>query len=462
MTVHRVTNASAKEHGHVPSRLYVLSGEDAGQEIAIPPVGVIVGADESCSLKLKDTKVSRKHVAIVPGETGFRVKDMGSRNGTWIDGAQLTEGEVPVGAILRVGSTLLQLLPAEEAGPLPASARTQFGALRGQSDPMRRVFSVLERASASNAPVLVLGESGTGKELVARALHDEGSRKNAPVVVFDCGAASDTLIESELFGHKKGSFTGAQGDRLGAFAAAHKGTLFLDEIGDLPIALQPKLLRMLERGEIIPVGSNKSEQYDVRIIAATHKDLWGEVGRGTFRGDLYFRLSVVEVHMPALRQRPDDIALLVSTFLEANGASPAGVEGKSLDRLTSYAWPGNVRELRNVIARSVTLAAPGATFAEMPVLLKLRKPSDIAPVAVAQSIARFEAPYHEAKEELLLRFDREYCTKLLERAGGNLSHAARLAGLDRKHLYRVLERAGMAGERGSGGGSSEDSGAPEA
>jgi DNA-binding NtrC family response regulator len=451
MTIHRVTNAAEREHASVPSRLYVLSGENAGMEVSIPPVGVVVGADDACAVKLIDARVSRKHVSIVPGEAGFRVKDMGSRNGTWVDGAQITEGEVPVGAILRVGSTLLQLLPAEEAGPLPASARTQFGALRGQSDGMRRVFSVLERASKSNAPVLVLGESGTGKELVARALHDEGSRKGGPFVVFDCGAASDSLIESELFGHKKGSFTGAQADRLGAFAAAHKGTLFLDEIGDLPLSLQPKLLRMLERGEVIPVGSNKAEQYDVRIVAATHKDLWGEVGRGTFRGDLYFRLSVVEVHMPALRQRPEDIPLLVRAFLEANGASSQNVEGRSLERLTSYAWPGNVRELRNVIARSVALAAPGATFPEMPVLLKLRKPSD-ATTAPAAAIARLDAPYHEAKEELLLKFDREYCAKLLERAQGNLSQAARLAGLDRKHLYRVLERAGLGGDRGQSSG----------
>jgi DNA-binding NtrC family response regulator len=330
-------------------------------------------------------------------------------------------------------------MPADEVVDIPPSEADHFGALYGSSHAMRTVFAILERASKTSAPVLCLGESGTGKELMARAVHDNSPRKDAPFVVFDCGASTETLIESDLFGHTKGAFTGAATDRQGAFAAAHGGTLFLDEIGDLPVTLQPKLLRMLEAGEVVPLGGRKSERYDVRIVAATHRDVFGEVARGGFRGDLYYRLAVVEVNVPPLRARPGDLPKLIAMFLERAGAShlAAQVGGAALERLQRYHWPGNVRELRNVVTRAVALSGPDDDFASLPFVLR---PTAAAPEAAT---VRADRPFHEAKDELIAKFEREYLSDLVQRAGGNLSEAARIAGLERKFLYKLLERAGL-------------------
>jgi len=446
MLLQRVTNAIASAKVRRPSRLRVLheSGAGATEEIPLPAAGVVLGAHESCDVVLADPAVSRKHVSIVPCEAGFDVSDLGSRNGTWLDGAKLTRATVPPGSTLRIGASLVQMLPAEEPVDIPPSARASFGAMLGSSEAMRRVFAVLERASASDAPILLLGESGTGKELAARAVHEASRRKDGPFVVFDCGAASESLVESTLFGHKRGAFTGAHADHPGAFALAHGGTLFLDEIGDLPLAMQPKLLRMLERGEVTPLGARKSESYDVRFVAATHRDLPAEVARGAFRADLYYRLAVVEVLLPPLRQRRSDIPEIVRAMLRGRVDD---VSGPSLDRLLAYAWPGNVRELRNVIARAAALSLPNAKFSEMPVVLRAEVQG-----AEPEPLARADRPYHEAKDALLERFDREYCEDLMRRAAGNVSQAARLAGLERKYLYKVLERAGM---RPSSGGDDE-------
>jgi DNA-binding NtrC family response regulator len=456
MLIERVTNAVVSAKGRRPSRIRLLRAEsnDVAEEIPLPAAGAVIGASSECDVVIVDPAVSRKHATIVPCDAGFDVTDLASRNGTWLDGAKITRATVPAGSMLRVGGTVLQLLPAEEALDIPPSERTSFGAMLGSSDAMRRVFSILERASLSDAPILLLGESGTGKELAARAVHDASRRKDAPFVVFDCGAASDSLIESALFGHKRGSFTGAHADYPGAFALAHGGTLFLDEIGDLPLALQPKLLRMLERGEVTPLGARKSETYNVRFVAATHRDLPAEVARGTFRADLYYRLAVVEVILPPLRQRRSDIPEIVRAMLRAHRAALGvdlasfnadEVSGASLDRLLGYAWPGNVRELRNVIARAAALSLPAAKFSDMPVVLRADATTD----EPASPIGRADKPYHEAKDALLSRFDREYCEDLMSRAGGNVSHAARLAGLERKYLYKVLERAGLREPTGS-------------
>ncbi|HLK38303.1 MAG TPA: sigma-54-dependent Fis family transcriptional regulator, partial [Polyangiaceae bacterium] len=311
-----MTNTLERPATRDRSRLRVLFGPDAGTEVDLPSVGVVVGADPACDVVLNDAAVSKRHATIAPSAAGFEVVDLASRNGTWLDGVGLTRASVPLGTTLRLGTSLVQLLPAEKSVEIEPSERTSFGAMVGGSLAMRRVYAVLERASRTQAPLLLLGESGTGKELAARGVHEAGPRGAGPFVVFDCGAASDSLIESELFGHKRGSFTGAVSDRPGAFALAHGGTLFLDEIGDLPLALQPKLLRLAERGEVTPLGGRAAERYDVRIVAATHRDLWAEVGRGTFRGDLYYRLGVVEVRLPALRERTEDVPELTRLFLQ--------------------------------------------------------------------------------------------------------------------------------------------------
>jgi transcriptional regulator with GAF, ATPase, and Fis domain len=294
----------------------VVDGPDRGIELELPPIGVVLGSERTCDVVLTDAFVSRRHCSIIPHAQGFAITDLGSKNGTIIDGVAVGKVVAPPGVAIRIGKTLVQLMPADEVVDIPPSEGESFGALYGGSFVMRQVFGLLERASRSPAPILFLGESGTGKELMARGVHDASPRKDGPFVVFDCGASTESLIESDLFGHVKGAFTGAAGDRVGAFAAAHGGTLFLDEIGDLPVALQPKLLRMLEAGEVTPLGGRKTERYDVRIVAATHRDVFGEVARGGFRGDLYYRLAVVEVHVPPLRQRTGDLARLVAMFLE--------------------------------------------------------------------------------------------------------------------------------------------------
>ncbi|HTJ47400.1 MAG TPA: sigma 54-interacting transcriptional regulator, partial [Kofleriaceae bacterium] len=399
--------------------------------------------DPGCDVVLADPAVSSRHCMIAPAAHGFNVTDLGSKNGTLLDGARIGKITAPAGAVLAIGRSLVEMLPADEVIDIPPSSAARFGNLVGTSVAMRQVFAILERAARSDSSILLLGESGTGKELAARAVHDASPRKDQPFVVFDCGAATDTLIESDLFGHVRGAFTGAQTDRTGAFAAAHGGTLFLDEIGDLPVALQPKLLRMLEAGEVVPLGGRKPERFDVRVVAATHRDVFGEVARGGFRGDLYYRLAVVEVHLPPLRQRHGDLPGLIELFLEKAGRSDLARQvergGPTLDKLTRYHWPGNVRELRNVIARAVALAGPDDDFASLPILLRptLSAPEAPAPTALA------DRPFHEAKDDLIARFERDYLVDLLARSGGNLSEAARKAGLERKFLYKLLARAGL-------------------
>ncbi|HEY4058238.1 MAG TPA: sigma 54-interacting transcriptional regulator [Kofleriaceae bacterium] len=439
MLVTRVTNAVAARPHVASAQLRVVDGPDRGLEVDLPPVGVVLGSERSCDVPLSDPWVSRRHCSVAPAPGGFTVTDLQSKNGTLIDGVAVHKVVAPPGATLRIGKTLVQLMPADEVLDIPPSQNDRFGALIGASAAMRSVFAVLERASKSAAPVLFLGESGTGKELMARGVHDASPRKDGPFVVFDCGASTENLIESDLFGHTKGAFTGASADRQGAFAAAHGGTLFLDEIGDLPVGLQPKLLRMLEAGEVQRLGGSKSERYDVRIVAATHRDVFGEVARGGFRGDLYYRLAVVEVHVPPLRARPGDLKQLISMFLERAGAKElaAQVGGQALERLERYHWPGNVRELRNVITRAVALAGPDDDFQSLPFVLR---PTVAAPEATT---AKADRPFHVAKDELINKFEREYLTDLVQRAGGNLSEAARIAGLERKFLYKLLERAGL-------------------
>jgi DNA-binding NtrC family response regulator len=312
-----------------------------------------------------------------------------------------------------------------------------LGAVRGRSPVMRDLFAVIERASRSRANVLVTGESGTGKELVARELVKRGARADKPFVVIDCGALSPTLAESELFGHLRGAFTGAERDRIGAFEAADGGTIFLDEIGDLPIDLQPKLLRVLETREIRRVGETKLRRIDTRVIAATHRRLRHDVACGRFREDLFYRLSVVTLHVPPLRDRNGDMLLLVEAVLESLGASDQRhlFDADVLAKLLRHTWPGNVRELRNYVERTIVHGRAEA--------LPLAEPVESAP----SENVDIAMPFKEAKRALVERFSRQYLEKLVEWSGGNVSRAARRAGMNRMNLHRLLREYRIAAGR---------------
>jgi DNA-binding NtrC family response regulator len=437
MKLTRVTNEMRIAGEVRGAHVRVVGGPSGGESFDVPPMGILVGASAEADLVLDDPAVSARHCSIVPTSRGFQIVDLKSKNGTFVDGVAVQNAIVPVGGTVRVGGSALQLLPECEVNTLEPSAACSFGDLVGSSVAMRTVYALLERAAASDATVVLTGESGTGKELAARAIHEASARREGSFVVFDCGAASDNLIESDLFGHRRGAFTGADRDRPGAFVRADGGTLFLDEIGDLPLQLQPKLLRMLEMGEVTPLGGDATETSDVRIVAATHRDLWTDAHEGTFRTDLYYRLAVVEVHMPSLRARREDIPELVSAILDKQGIEPGSIAGDNLGRLQAHAWPGNVRELRNVVTRAAVLAQKGAPFTEWPVALRTMPGTERPPAVVA------DRPFREAKDAVVEQFERAYLEDLLRRAAGNISEAARIAEVERKYLYRLLDKHGL-------------------
>ncbi len=423
-------------------KLAVVAGPDEGREAPIDGV-VEIGADDACGLQLTDRAVSRRHASVAVEKDGIVVRDLGSKNGTLIGGVRITEARVPLGTVLVIGKSSIAVQARFHVRQVAPSEQDRFGDMLGKSVAMRELFAILERVAPSHATVLVEGESGTGKELVARSIHEASSRKSAPYLVFHCGAVPSELAESELFGHKKGAFSGAATDRAGAFQKAHGGTICLDELGELPLELQPKLLRVLESGEVRPVGEDIARKVDVRVIASTNRDLHAEVQRGRFRADLYYRLEVVRVRVPPLRKRPEDVAVIVESLLRGKIAESA-VEGDNLARLTGYAWPGNVRELRNVLERAVTLATkPGSS--EKPRFSELV--FDLGPASDAPATLGFEMPgmsspmpYKDAKAQLLDAFDRAYVGALLDRHKGNILRAAAAAGISRKHLYELMKR----------------------
>jgi DNA-binding NtrC family response regulator len=315
---------------------------------------------------------------------------------------------------------------------------SQFEGVVGTSKPIADVFAMVESVAPTDVTVLITGESGTGKELVARAIHTRSERSSRPFIAINCAALAESLLESELFGHVKGSFTGAVASRRGLFEEASGGTLFLDEIGELSPATQVRLLRVLQEGEIRPLGANESRKVDVRIIAATHRDLQAEVQRKTFRQDLFYRLNVVSIHLPALRERVPDLPALAHHFVKKSSArfekSVNKIDPEALERLCAYAWPGNVRELENAMERAVVLARSDTVTPDL-------LPSELRPsteVRTRSSNAP-QLPLSDARTE----FERNYITSVLTRAEGNTAEAARLAGVDRSNFRRLLKRHGF-------------------
>ena len=324
---------------------------------------------------------------------------------------------------------------------------TQFGGMVGRSAPMRTLFALLKRAAASQATVLIEGETGTGKECSADAIHSEGLRRDGPFVVVDCGAIPPQLMESELFGYERGSFTGATNSRQGAFEAASGGTIFLDEIGELPLDLQPKILRAIERHHVKRIGSTSYTPVDVRVIAATNRSLRGEVAAQRFRSDLYYRLAVIQVRLPPLRERISDLPILLDFVLQSLGAGPADTKllksPEFLAMISRYRWPGNIRQLRNYIERCVALGdmttPPGADTSPPASL----KPAAEPEVDIAQ-------PLRAARDACVARFEKQYLEAILARHENNVSAAARAAGVDRIHFYRLLWKHGLRSHESSG------------
>ena len=343
--------------GPPPARLRVRAG---GREKTVPVTnaGVVVGKDPTCDAPVDDPFVSARHLRVEPRGSTWHLVDLGSTNGTFIGGARVAAAELPLGVPVALGDAEIVL----EAREAPEPARTEaFEGMVSRDPALRQVFDLIERVGASDAAVTILGETGTGKELVARALHVRSGRREGPFIPVNCSAIAETLIESELFGHEKGAFSGAERMRKGAFEEADRGTIFLDEIGELPLDLQPKLLRVLELGEVKRVGASRPIQVNVRIVAATHRDLRAQVRAKKFREDLFYRLFVAPITVPPLRQRKGDVRALAETFLAR--AAPRGLALRwspdALAKLDGYDWPGNVRQLKNVVQRALLFRGEG-------------------------------------------------------------------------------------------------------
>ena len=420
-------------------RLEVVEGQDLGLAVEIEGGTLEVGKGAQCELVLSDPTVSEEHfrVEMVP-RSGFLLTDLGSTNGTSVDGYRVGSIFLPGAAQITAGKTQMRFTILDDEVEISISERTHFGELIGHSLAMRRVFSILEHVASSRSTVLIEGESGTGKELAARALHDASPASDGPFITVDCGALPEQLIESELFGHARGAFTGAVSNRAGLLERAAGGTLLLDEIGELPLSLQPKLLRALESRTIRRLGETSTRALDLRVLAATNRRLSREATAGRFRKDLFFRLSVIQVRLPPLRERMEEVPRLVAHFLSrGEQGSTRGIPPSTMEMLCNHTWPGNVRELRNVVERMQLMPGMQPEFY-------------LANSVTGESLAGEDAqlsldlPYHEGKRAWTEHFEERYLTRLLQRADGNIAEAARMAGLSRQTCHRLVNKYGLA------------------
>jgi DNA-binding NtrC family response regulator len=420
---HTRTQSDHTEPGSTssPVRLRVIDGPDLGREFVLAGGTAVVGTRADCDLVVTDPLVSRRHVSVELFGSRVRVRDAGSKNGTRFLGARIDSVEVAVGSTFAIGGTRVAILPLE-VGAGSLSERTGLCGLIGGSVPMRRLYASLERVAATAAPVLIQGETGTGKESVAQAIHALSERASGPLRIFDCGSVQPDLLASALFGHVRGAFTGAVSGRAGVLQEANGGTLFLDEVAELPLDLQPTLLRALDTGAFVPVGASEPSKSDFRIVAATHHDLELRVREGAFRKDLYYRLAAIAVRVPALRERIEDVPLLAAHFATALGGPEFVLPPSTLAVLTAHHWPGNVRELRNAVERAVALG-----------------PEALLPAGGEGGREDFKT----ARERSLRRFERGYLEALMARCGGSTLEAARQAGVARSYIYRLLEEHGM-------------------
>ncbi len=422
-------------------RRFALADTNTGQRWDIETGVCQIGSHDSNDIVLDSSTVSRFHCEIRVEQQRVLVSDLASTNGTLINGVRIKEAYLKDASTLTLGERTLRFELEGKVAMRPVTGSTRFGALVGTSLNLRQAFGILEKAAKSDATVLFEGETGTGKSQAAYALHDASARSGKPFMVVDCGALPAALLEAELFGHEKGAFTGANVKRLGVFEEAHGGTVLLDEIGEMPLELQPKLLRVLEDKQVRRLGQNKWTPVDIRIVAATHRDLRTEVNQQRFRADLYFRLAVVRVTMPALRQHAEDIPQVAASLLKQLGATPQAhaslFAAEFFKRLEAVSWPGNVRELRNYLERCLVFESP--------------LPVEEAPGASPGGGSFdewFSLPLPEAKRKNGDAFERDYLVRLLDKHKQKVSAAAVPAGVDRVYLYRLMRKYGLKAKDG--------------
>ncbi|OGQ87010.1 MAG: hypothetical protein A2289_08000 [Deltaproteobacteria bacterium RIFOXYA12_FULL_58_15] len=405
----------------------ITEGHDAGREECLRKGSLIIGKSSDCGMQLSDTTVSGHHLSIEVVPEGLLVIDLGSKNGTFYLETRLERAVLQHGAALRLGRTRLLLASIQPLAGTDYSTRMEYGSIVGSAPSMRRLYAMLERIEGLDYTTLLLGETGVGKEHIAREIHAHSQRSNGPFEICDCASLAPSLIESELFGHERGAFTGAHRDYRGVFERANGGTLFLDEIGELPMDLQPRLLRVLEAHTVRRVGSGETRTVDVRVLAATHRDLTADVHAGKFRQDLFFRLNLVALQIPPLRERREDIPNLIQRFLDDLGQSNWVVSPSTLELFTSgYDWPGNVRELKHAVARVQALGT---------------LPDDLAPsdTEVAKNIG-VVGTFREAKVHIINAFERDYLAAKLASCDNNISQAARDSGMERNQFKRLLRK----------------------
>jgi DNA-binding NtrC family response regulator len=408
------------------AELRVIAGPDRGLVMALSADSLRIGSAPDCEVVLHDPTVSSRHCEVVATPRGFLVRDLGSKNGLMLRGFAVERAPLVDGMQLGLGATTLEVRALGTRRAVELERPGRFAQLVAHSVKMRAVVATLEKLAPVDTTVLIEGETGAGKEVAAQALHAASARARGPFVVFDCGAVQKELAAAELFGHERGAFSGADAARAGLFEEADGGTLFIDEVGELPLEVQPGLLRLIEKRAARRVGGSAEVQRDVRLIAATHRNLAEEARAGRFRQDLYYRLAVVRVRLPPLRERPEDLPLLARQFADELGAS---LSPEMLALLAAYEWPGNVRELRNTIAR--VAVSPDAAAA---LSLERGDPRALLPPLAEMS---------EARRQALDEFERRYLADALARSGGNLSRAAELAGVSRQVLTRLAAKHGM-------------------
>ncbi len=427
--------------------LVVTEGPDQGRTLVLDKSIVRIGTNEKNDLALGDNTVSRFHCEIRLVGDEYLLVDRSSTNGTWIGPLRVVEAALYPDAEISVGNTTLRFVPLVEHVEVLPFAGSRYGDMVGSAPRMREVYGVLDKVAPSELSVVVEGETGTGKELVARALHQHSRRSAGPLVIFDCSAFPENLLESELFGHEKGAFSGAHRTHKGVFERAEGGTVFFDELGEMTLALQPKFLRALESGEVRRVGGERTIKTDVRVVAATNRDLSQMVEEGRFRRDLYYRLAKVRVQLPPLRARVSDLDLLAHFFLEAlreRGGRPLArrFSEDALGLMRTYDWPGNVRELRNVVERaSAFCEAEEIGVEDLPGDLQARMGRPLRDARAGSSVdIEPGTGLKEAKELMVARFERDYLMDMLERHDMNISQVAREAGIDRRHVYRLMKK----------------------